>query len=113
MCVAPAAMAFVTASAGNVFETATSVTSSRLRPAFRHAASIRAFTTAKFARICSDVSTASFSPPAVGAIDGDVRQPVGLLVAGAQRVADREAAEGARQRLCPLEQREQGPGLPA
>jgi hypothetical protein len=44
---------------------------------------------------------------AVGAVDGEVREAVGFLVAGAQRVADREAAEVPDQDLGPLEERDE------
>src|SRR5438477_8607088 len=103
----PAATAWLTASAGNVFDTATSVTSRRSRPARAQAAATRAFTSATLARISSRLSTAPLDGPSIRAIDGGIREPVRVLVAGAQRVADREPAELPRHRFRADEQRNQ------
>src|SRR5438105_3204280 len=89
MWVTPAAIASSTRSAGKVFETATSVTSLRFRPARSHAAAIRPSTAARF----SAIVTASLHPSRLPAIDCQIREAVGLFIAGAQCVADRKACE--------------------
>src|SRR5215470_9816655 len=103
----PAAMPALTTSAGKVFVTATSVTSSRRRPARAQAAAIRSSTAAALALICSgdSIDASSLHPFSVGAVDGEVRQAIGLFVAGAQRMTNREAAEAAGHRFCLLEKR--------
>src|SRR5581483_12011077 len=91
-CVTPASIASLTRSAGNVFDTATSVTSLRSRPARWHAAEMRASTAARF----SAIDTPPLHPPPVRPIDGEIREAIRFLVARAQRVADREARKLAR-----------------
>src|ERR1044071_8982919 len=101
MSVMPAAMASSTKLAGKTFVTAMSVTSDASRPARAHAAAMRARTSATLSRI----DTASLHPPPIRPVHGQIRQPVGVLVPGAQRVLDREAAELARQSHRFVEQR--------
>src|SRR5947209_17754478 len=100
---APAAIASSTAAAGKVFETATSVTSPRLRPTRMQAATMRRSTATRLSRI----DTAPLDPAAVGAVDGQVGQAVRVLVAGAQRVADGKAVEPASHGARLLVQRNQ------
>src|ERR1043165_594909 len=101
MSVMPAAMASSTKLAGKTFVTAMSVTSDASRPARAHAAAMRARTSATLSRI----DTASLHPPPIRPVHRQMRQPVGVLVPGAQRVLDREAAELARQSHRFVEQR--------
>ena len=103
----PAAMAASAAAAGNVFVTAISVTDSRARPARLHAAAMRSSRAEMFARISSGVSigASALLPPPLTAIDGEVRQAIGVLVARAKRMTDREPPEEARQTTRLLMQR--------
>src|SRR5258708_33993300 len=102
MSVMPAAIASSTNSAGKVFDTATSFTSPRARPARTHARAMRSSTTAMLSRI----DTASLDPSivrrALGTVERGVGEPVGVLVARAQRVADFEFAKTPRDRVAPL-----------
>src|ERR1043165_2467523 len=101
MSVMPAAMASSTKLAGKTFVTAMSVTSEASRPARAQASATRFRTSATLSRI----DTASLHPPPVSPIDGQIRQAVRVLVPGAQRVLDREAAELAREAHGFVEQR--------
>src|SRR5439155_17045110 len=87
MCVTPAAMASSIRSAGKVLETATRVTSARLRPARSQACTMRCSTAARL----SAIDMASLDRPPVPPIDVQIRETIGLFVAGAQCMADREA----------------------
>src|SRR5438445_12195589 len=91
MCVIPAAIASSTRSAGKVLDTATIVTSLRLRPARSHAARILCSTDARL----SAIDTAPLHPPPVRPIHSQVREAIRFLVSRTQRVADREARETA------------------
>ena len=93
MSVRPAAIASSIIGAGNVFDTATTVTSLRARPACAHAAAMRFSTRAAFSRI----DTAPLHQPPLRPIDGEIGEAIGVLVAGAQRVANLEVREPARQ----------------
>src|SRR5205807_9367924 len=100
-----AAIASSTNEAGNVFETATSVTSSRERPTRSHARAMRASTAATLSRIDTATLDPSVIRSALGTIQSRVGQAVRVFVAGAQRVADLEFGKVARHRFRALVQR--------
>src|SRR3954469_4731469 len=103
----PAAMAASAAAAGNVLETATSVTESRERRARLHAMAIRSSTARTFARISSglSISASPLLPPPLTAVDREVRETIGVLVSGTKRMTDREALEGISEEARLLMQR--------
>src|SRR3954469_19460858 len=103
----PAAIAASAAAAGNVLETATSVTESRDRPARLHAVVMRSSPARTFTRISSALSIGASPPlpPPLTAVHGKVGETIGVLVSRAQRVADRESSEEARKAASLLMQR--------
>src|SRR5687768_2934915 len=78
-----------------------SVTASRVRPARSQAAPTRSSTAATFARISSARDTFALQETSVRAIDGEIRQPIRVLVACAKRMANGESGELPNQRLGP------------
>src|SRR4051794_38095610 len=101
----PASIASSMKSAGNVFDTATSVTSSRERPARAQALAMRASTAARFSRIDTMPFDPSVIRSALGPVERGVGQAVGVLVPGAQRVANVELWEMPRHRFRAFVQR--------
>src|SRR5439155_18655140 len=99
----PAAIASSTMAAGNVLDTAINVTSLRLRFARAQAAAIRCSTAARFSRI----DTMPFHGAPGRAVDGQIGQTIGLLVSGAERMADRETPKAAGHPLSVLVQRDE------
>src|SRR6266849_9001878 len=93
MCVTPAAMASSMRSEPKVFETATSVTSLRLRPARSQAARILPSTAARF----SAIVTMLLHITPLAAIDRQIREAIGLFVSRAERVADRKIRKVTRE----------------
>src|SRR5216684_8917094 len=103
--VMPASIASSMNEAGNVFETATRVTSPRVRPERAQARAIRSWTLTTFSRIGTTTLDPSIIRRARGPVERGVGQPVGIFVPRAQRVADFEFREMTHHRLRPLVQR--------
>src|SRR5260221_11302637 len=109
----PASMAWSTAEAGKVLETAMSVTASVRRPALEHAAAMRDRTAATFSR----TGTAALHPSAAGpnlrAVGCEIGEAVPVFVTGSQGGANGESAEVAGHRLAPFRRRHQIPDVDA